>query len=771
MQTFPRLFVAMVSVLGIFSTLGGEPVRLYGAEPPASGRRYALLVGCSAYPSLPDSLQLTSAPNDIELLRTLLTRTYRFSDKDIQVLSEQSGGPDLRPTRANIQRAFVELKKKAGSGDHVVIWLSGHGSQQYAKDPSPTEEGKPDDLRQTFLPADIGKWDGATQTVRNAIVDFELRDWLRAITRRGAFVWLIVDACHSGTVARSLGTERSKEVPPELLIPREVWAQAQARARSDRLPEAPLDLPRETSGLVALYACQPEQRTVELRLPLRSEKAKQHGLLTYTLCQELMTARSRLTYRELGERIKRSYDRLGRNEIPLVEFKDQDRALFGQEFYPHAPFQLVRQRQGWKINAGALHGLTLGSILEVSPGEGAADPSAPVGHVRITALDALEAPVEPCAYNQRPAPEKLAAGSGCRPVYIEYGKLKLPVAVVLAVPAGGEVSPDRLASLEKALGEQEPRRRDLEDHVRRLAAAAGSLCEVVADPAAAEWLVCALGEQAYLLPRSALATYPAGPGRVEWVVRAGDRPTTYVVPAERPIAGGPAVRTPRYGPAAAGDALPAWLQERLNRIARAQALKALANVAVPDPARKDAGQVDAAVAVDLTLRRADTGQAIHWQPQGITLTPGEGIQLHVRSRSEDPLYVTVLAVDSDYGIHLLYPREGNSRLKLRGGQAVTVPHTVGDTGTTGQEHAIVIAVKARPEAAAEFGWLAQPGLAGLRAVRGAELNSPLGQLFQTALYGQRDVHGLPASAVKDYGIVANSWRIVPRAASKGSQPP
>ena len=59
-----------------------------------------------------------------------------------------------------------------------------------------------------------------------------------------------------------------------------------------------------TPRLVALYACQPHEPTVERPMPPDGAAGTRHGLLTYTVCQILTRAESRLTYRELAQRIQ-----------------------------------------------------------------------------------------------------------------------------------------------------------------------------------------------------------------------------------------------------------------------------------------------------------------------------------------------------------------------------------------------------------------------------------------------------------------------------------
>ena len=89
------------------------------------------------------------------LFRDVLKRLYGFRDENVVTLSEANGkvrGAEYRPTRANIQREFANLARKARADDKVVILLAGHGSQQpYSRPDDPERfEPNPDGLRQRF---------------------------------------------------------------------------------------------------------------------------------------------------------------------------------------------------------------------------------------------------------------------------------------------------------------------------------------------------------------------------------------------------------------------------------------------------------------------------------------------------------------------------------------------------------------------------------------------------------------------------------------------
>jgi hypothetical protein len=70
-------------------------------------------------------------------------------------------------------------------------------------------------MDQVLLPADVGPYDAIDMTIKNAIIDDVLGVKIDAIRSRGATVWAVIDACHSGTVTR--GEDVTRSVDPALL--------------------------------------------------------------------------------------------------------------------------------------------------------------------------------------------------------------------------------------------------------------------------------------------------------------------------------------------------------------------------------------------------------------------------------------------------------------------------------------------------------------------------------------------------------------------------
>src|ERR1019366_1937016 len=296
---------------------------------------------------------------------------------------------------------------------------------------------RPDGLDPIFLPCDAAPWDEKKKIVDKAIVADQMGVWTKAITDKGASLWLIVDACHSATIMRDGGDEVARALPEGTLVPLKALAEARkaAAARMETTRGEP-DKPaakseNQTPKLMALYACQRDQTAPELTAP--SGKGARHGLLTYTVCQVLCEAKTKLTYRDLRDRIQAKYiSEWGKMyaPVPLMEGLDEDTEVLGTDSWAgRSQFLLSKQNDVWTIRAGQLHGLTEKSILAVYPPAGKAGADKVVGHVRIRKSSPTESEVEPCEHDKMAAPKKLSEGGSCVLVYVEYGSMGLGVAI------------------------------------------------------------------------------------------------------------------------------------------------------------------------------------------------------------------------------------------------------------------------------------------------------------------------------------------------------
>ncbi len=164
-------------------------------------RKLALLVGINEYPAGNGLPALEGCVNDVRLQEELLIHRFGFNPKDILTLT------DKKATRQGILTAFEEhLIKQAKPGDVVVFHFSGHGSQVLDPDRDP-----PDGLNSTFVPIDSPLPSGFPYqggTVQD-IMGHTL--FLLMYALRTENVSVVLDSCHSGGGKRGNFRVRSRD--------------------------------------------------------------------------------------------------------------------------------------------------------------------------------------------------------------------------------------------------------------------------------------------------------------------------------------------------------------------------------------------------------------------------------------------------------------------------------------------------------------------------------------------------------------------------------
>jgi hypothetical protein len=707
---FAAAVVAMTSVPAAQDAGGAQAV---------PGRRFALLVGVTEFTTPAMKKHSLEGPaNDVALFRTLLTREgFDVPPANIVSLAGLPADESARPTRANIEREFRALRDAVRPGDHVVVLLAGHGSQQPAN-PDPTDE-EPDGLDEIFLPADAAGWDGASSRVTNAIVDDDVRLWVNAIRNGGAIVWLIVDSCHSGTMTRAAGSRwRERGIPPDALIP--ASALAAARSRTTTAPERPaFELSASAADIAALYAADMTERTPELPMPDRNGPV--HGLFTYTLARLLMEHPGPVTYRELVQRVIDRYQSEGFGPTPALEGAGIDREVLGERSArSRTTFAFEERPRGsrWTLAAGSIHGLTPGSILELLPPSG---PATPFGYVKVVDVHPASAIVEPTAFEKLPAPAATAvsAGSRARVKYHEFGALTLRVALQRAVtPSGGSeivyevVPPGRgPATLERALGS--------------LRALSNGLAQRV-DSSDADWFVRVSENRVILVPaREPMTIRP----------RSGAQVT------------GPSKRFD-VGDIGAAD-LPDALARQLGTIARATNLARLSTYVDPE----------ARLQLSVLKDRSDGKRTPILPAEGNPIVKaGEHLQFVVRNGGGVPLDVTLLYIDANYGVWELFP-DNDSLLDNRvepGQERRLAPREI-NADPVGWESVVAIGVESTLRHQ-NFLSLAQPSLPEMRSASDGP-PSPLRLLLESAVFGTRSSQSAP---LLDRGrfAVTQTWFLV-----------
>lgn len=699
-------------------------------EPASSPNRKALLVGCNSYPLEKSIRPLKGPANDVELLAGVLEGPLGFPREAIIRLTEFENRPDKRPTRENIVREFQTLAKNAKPGDQVVLLLAGHGFQApNASSPDPNDL-EPDGLDETFCPEDVRRNENGELT--NMIFDDELRDWIGEITNEGAAVCLIVDACHSGTMIRAPEGEVARRIDAEELGLEKALEEARKRAREKPNAkrgayDSSFDARTDMENVAAIYAAQSYEPEVELPFasPEDSKESKPYGLLAYTLCQVIGSNGSKrpLTYRELVERIRLQYTRMGREHpTPCVEGKNADKEWLGFKEWPGpVRFRLTEtSAKTWELEAGQIHGLTKGSILAVYSEP---DGETPVGYVSIESADVLSSQVKPCAFEGKPMAEDLPSPGFCEPAFLQFEDLRLKLlAETFAEPQSrtrSAVPETVVRSLEKMAGDKR------------------GLYEIATRPAPNCWRVQVEGDQFYLVP-------PEG-----------------VSPDE------PQESRRGFGPAPLGSLEP-QLEKWLDQIARVELLKRMARPIAAETVRSFGSQT---LDVEIQLIKYDSpkdrqGHIEPGGPEGIVLNEGEivGFQVTNHSRRAE-VYVTLLLINAGYGVKSLYPDKGEVAQRLPPGESFRTDAFRVNAKTVGKEHLVALTLKATGPPV-DFTSLEQPTLElarNTRSVNGNDpLETPLGQLLQYSLYAKGNTRGLGRLEIDDHVIHLVTWTTRPK---------
>lgn len=232
----------------------------------------ALLIGVSGYPSLPENRRLRGPANDVQLMREALLRAG-VPASGVRVLADGVHGSSDLPTHQAILAGMRTLADQAQPKDWVIVYFSGHGSQQ-PQLPEKHTYLEPDGLDEIFLPYDIGQWDGSKMAVRGALVDDEIAVALQAITDKGARIWAIFDTCHAGGMSKGRVVTAGNEggpvtrfVSPSVLgVPQSALSHKRSGRSKRRGALQTPDL-LESGSQVFFYAAQPDEPAAEEPLP------------------------------------------------------------------------------------------------------------------------------------------------------------------------------------------------------------------------------------------------------------------------------------------------------------------------------------------------------------------------------------------------------------------------------------------------------------------------------------------------------------------------
>ena len=412
-----------------------------------------MLVAVTAYPNLPPKNALIGPNHDAKLVRDYLTTRapIKFEPANVTLLADGLDGAASSPTRDHILAALGELAGKVQRDDFVYLHYSGHGSQQ----PTLTPDTETDGLDEILLPADTSPWDSEAKRLPNALLDDEIGTALDAIRDKGAFVWIVVDACNSGSVTRAAliraveEPETDRKLDPTDADGLNIPASAMPAAETVAVPaggerKSGLQLiseseggeravplngadqsqtsaePMAKGGMVAFFAAQTIETTPEMPLPKGVPGAERFGLFTFTIFSKL-AENPGMTYRQLGHSVLQQYAADTRQRPTPIFEGELDARVFGSEPTRHDHAMAGR-------GEGQCRDAPRRPAAPAHPRHQARHPAdAGLGAIRDSGLSRGQVggePVEPCAAGRlrrqtgaetfRPSTERLCAALGTR---------------------------------------------------------------------------------------------------------------------------------------------------------------------------------------------------------------------------------------------------------------------------------------------------------------------------------------------------------------------
>lgn len=346
---------------------------------------YALLVGIDAY--RPPINALYGCVADVDAFETWL--------------HARAGEPpivrrlrDADATRAAFIEAVGAHLGQAGPDDVALLYYAGHGMEEPV--PPPLAHLEPSGKLQSLVPIDTGMTiDGR---IVRPLADKELAVLLDGVAQRAGHLAVILDCCNSGDADRDVTVERVWR-PDVAAAPPAQRAVVAELTRARPLSE----LIEGTSGAwtlperhhVTLSACQSDQTAKE-----QSSGGRSRGVFSVAFDEALAVLRPTTTYRTLLNTVRSRVERAARDQRPLLRpdvaggIAD---AVFLDGTVTSAPtsFAMTRDKDGWCIDGGLVHGLRAPTgddtfVLACVAPDGSA-----AGTARVTAVEVGWSRVEP----------------------------------------------------------------------------------------------------------------------------------------------------------------------------------------------------------------------------------------------------------------------------------------------------------------------------------------------------------------------------------------
>jgi len=334
----------------------------------------AILIGIDFYfpNSLPDGgsyPSLGGCVNDINRVENFLTGRLGMKSENIMKLTASNPegyekkppeSSEKWPTHKNMVKAFNHVTESANSGDQVCIYYSGHGGR--AKTSYPEIKGD-EGIDEGLVPTDIGNLES------NYLRDIEIAHLLKKMIDKGLVVTMFLDSCHSGgstrgstkAAVRGLSTIDTTDRPKESLVASNeelisTWSELSKtdRPATRNITKTSGWLP-EARGYTLLAACREHESAIEDQFPeVRS------GVLTYYLLDVLYSQRRNgINYKMLYDIVIAKVHNRYSSQTPVLE-GETDRMVFGSDYLKTESganvIEVIGSEQV-KLNAGIAQGV------------------------------------------------------------------------------------------------------------------------------------------------------------------------------------------------------------------------------------------------------------------------------------------------------------------------------------------------------------------------------------------------------------------------------
>ena len=305
--------------------------------------KVALLVGISSYPA-DSGWSNIHGENDLDILAKALEERG-FKNENIYVLAGK------KATKKNIIKSLNDLSSKVAKGGFFVTQFSGHGQQ--VQDLNGDEN---DSFDEALVPYDAPKFsESSTYKGEKHLIDDDFAALFQPIREQlgeDGQCLILVDACHSGTLARSSNDEsfyRGGELPLK-------FSDKQRASRNTANTDTNYGFFDNSDGRSNLA------ETVLISATRASDVSTEHsaedkwfGPLSFAFCEVLKMQGDTTDYATLLSKLQEKVNAVSPGQVPVLEGKKN--LTFGNNtLSPLADFYTVLTKRGntATIDAGKL---------------------------------------------------------------------------------------------------------------------------------------------------------------------------------------------------------------------------------------------------------------------------------------------------------------------------------------------------------------------------------------------------------------------------------